>query len=350
MPEPLVQAHHSNDILESKLLIADKRSFSTVSSILDTIDPHRIGSALEPKISQWLTSVLIAWSKRAPVDADVSQVEAVMERVSSLLSAFTTEVAGTGQANDTWIRTMQFGNGVSVDMREMDCSHEDVGTNVWMAGCLFSYFISKGKIPVSTNPILELGCGTGVVGITASKFGATQVLMTDYLPGILDNAVWNVQQNACEDSVRVFALDWTWIAENAPIGVQDHSNAVRVLPHVRYPAAKFDVIYGADICYDKMHARLVPPVCARFLSHEPGARIYLVSALRISRFEAYNREFEEQMRVFGFKAVVCEDIGMEGLLEGVTREGREGAKERKMVEDIFRTVLKRFRFYVFERV
>lgn len=57
--------------------------------------------------------------------------------------------------------------------------------------------------------VLELGAGTGLVGIVASVLGAGRVILTD-LPYALDNARENVERNrlALKGKVEVMELDW----------------------------------------------------------------------------------------------------------------------------------------------
>jgi len=57
--------------------------------------------------------------------------------------------------------------------------------------------------------VLELGAGTGLVGIVASVLGAGRVVLTD-LPYTLDNTRANVELNrlSLKGSVEVVELDW----------------------------------------------------------------------------------------------------------------------------------------------
>ncbi len=56
--------------------------------------------------------------------------------------------------------------------------------------------------------ILELGAGTGLVGLAAAQLGAARVQITD-LPYALANIQSNVDRNAAGSStVEVRALDW----------------------------------------------------------------------------------------------------------------------------------------------
>lgn len=56
--------------------------------------------------------------------------------------------------------------------------------------------------------VLDMGCGTGILGILAKKKGATRVDAVDIDPGCVLNARDNVERNGCED-IRVFQGDST---------------------------------------------------------------------------------------------------------------------------------------------
>ena len=57
--------------------------------------------------------------------------------------------------------------------------------------------------------VVELGSGTGIVGITASVLGAREVVLTD-LPYALTNARENIQLNAAniKGAISCVPLDW----------------------------------------------------------------------------------------------------------------------------------------------
>ncbi|KAJ3055082.1 hypothetical protein HDU99_007628, partial [Rhizoclosmatium hyalinum] len=228
-----MQTHPSVDIetLETCLLSVDKRSVKAVIPVLDQINSFLSArsqftdTTLEKHISNWLTSVMSVWTKRVPLDS--VDLDCEMERVANLLACISDVPVVASQ----WVRRMELDGDTVIDVHEMSCTDEDVGANVWKAGCLFAYFIARKKIPVPTSPILELGCGTAVVGIAAAKYGAKHVYATDYLEKVLDNAIVNVEANDCADAVSVLKLDWAWVSDEKQLPLTD----------------KFDVIYGADI-------------------------------------------------------------------------------------------------------
>jgi len=71
---------------------------------------------------------------------------------------------------------------------------------------LLAKFLESSQV-VQGKEVLELGCGTGVVGLSCGLLNAKKVLLTD-LNYTLDNVRENVKLNHLEEIVDVFELDW----------------------------------------------------------------------------------------------------------------------------------------------
>lgn len=97
---------------------------------------------------------------------------------------------------------------------------------------LARWFAAHGDV-VRGKTVLELGAGAGFPGIVAQAQGA-RVVQTDHQQGALDLARWNGARNGVEGITR-FLADW------------------RVWNH----APRYDILTGADICYERaMHFHL----------------------------------------------------------------------------------------------
>ncbi len=68
-------------------------------------------------------------------------------------------------------------------------------------------YISEGKIIIQGRNLIELGCGTGIVGILSSVLGASSVIMTDYHEKVVENAKFNAELNLCKH-IEVQKVDW----------------------------------------------------------------------------------------------------------------------------------------------
>lgn len=106
-----------------------------------------------------------------------------------------------------------------------------VAAVVWDAAVVMCMYLELGHLDLKGKVAIELGAGTGLVGIVAALLGA-KVTITDRQPA-LDFLTTNVKSNlppSILESATVSELTWG-----------EH------LDH--YPPGKFDVVLGADIVY-----------------------------------------------------------------------------------------------------
>ncbi|XP_026570546.1 EEF1A lysine methyltransferase 3 [Pseudonaja textilis] len=134
-----------------------------------------------------------------------------------------------------------------------------VAAPVWEAALALCEYFEAKKVNFQGKTVIELGAGTGVVGILASLLGG-HVTITD-LPVALKQIEENVHRNLpaqCIARTRVCALSWG-------------------LDHKDFPQ-NYDLILGADIVYLKD----TYPLLIRTLQHVCGAQsiIYLSSKMR----------------------------------------------------------------------
>lgn len=54
------------------------------------------------------------------------------------------------------------------------------------------------EVDLKDKTVCDLGCGTGVLAILAEKMGAVDIAAIDYDQGAVDNALENLERNACE--------------------------------------------------------------------------------------------------------------------------------------------------------
>ncbi|KAI8843433.1 hypothetical protein BJ741DRAFT_590848 [Chytriomyces cf. hyalinus JEL632] len=115
-----------------------------------------------------------------------------------------------------------------------------------------AYLIANGTLSLGENaPVLEPGCGTGVVGIVAAKQGAKHVVMTDYLDRILGNAAFNVKASQCRENVCL--LDWRQFSNPAAASTGSLSP---LLATPQRDIIQFKCVIGVDICYEIEHGKL----------------------------------------------------------------------------------------------
>nr|XP_060618804.1 EEF1A lysine methyltransferase 3 [Anolis sagrei ordinatus] len=163
-----------------------------------------------------------------------------------------------------------FAEAFPAEARYRLCGHElsiaqhhggrlGVAAPVWEAALTLCEYFEAEKLNFWGKKVIELGAGTGVVGIVASLLGG-DVTITD-LPVALKQIEENIHRNLpvkCLGRTRVCALSW---------GVD----------HTMFPQ-NYDFILGADIVYLKDTF----PLLIRTLQHLSSVQstIYLSSKMR----------------------------------------------------------------------
>ena len=147
-----------------------------------------------------------------------------------------------GELNRTWvIQNTDHSSKVSFELREPPLTGDNLGFKTWGTAfaiakklehigthLLGDLLTSSTKTNATTAKILELGSGTGLVGIAAAAVWPASVLLTD-LPEIQSNINFNIQANletvtSRGGQIESHVLDW-----KSDAGL------------VGYPTQKFDV-------------------------------------------------------------------------------------------------------------
>ncbi|KAI9199261.1 putative methyltransferase-domain-containing protein [Polychytrium aggregatum] len=121
-----------------------------------------------------------------------------------------------------------------------DSSTGESGTTVWVGGIKLAWHLgheqSRGKLSLAGKRCIDLGSGTGVLGLAASNLGAGEVVLSD-IQSVLDRGLLqrNLEANIPHQkaNVRIERLHW-----------DDQDDIRRLCP----PA--FDVILGSDVVYN----------------------------------------------------------------------------------------------------
>ena len=71
------------------------------------------------------------------------------------------------------------GQAVNPLIAEYFCESESIFT--WNSALVLSTYVASRKLLFQNKRILEVGCGNGLVSITAALIGATNIIMTDRL-------------------------------------------------------------------------------------------------------------------------------------------------------------------------
>lgn len=94
-------------------------------------------------------------------------------------------------------------------VREVPNTGAGTGLNIWDGAAVLTKYLEHSGLDLSDKRVLEVGAGTGLVGIAASVLGAGCVLLTD-LEYTLNNTAANVAANepSLRGRVHTAELDW----------------------------------------------------------------------------------------------------------------------------------------------
>lgn len=177
---------------------------------------------------------------------------------------------------------------VDIVLHEPALTADNLGLKTWAS----SYLLAKRLVLLRNTlsaaiesggcgvRMLELGSGTGLLGIAAAFVLRAGILLTD-LPAIVPNLEKNARNNTLlanqpHGAVEVAVLDWS-LPTTLIINGERVEQAV---------GASFSVILVADPLYDVEHATLLPQAIAVLLSKDRRARVVMELPLR----EAYVAE------------------------------------------------------------
>lgn len=190
--------------------------------------------------------------------------------------------AAAAAATSPRLSSIEFGRGGEQEIQvEQEYSNAEEGSVVWDASRSFLAHITQmaesGNDPIAGKRLLEIGAGTGVVGLALARLGARSVIMTDkdsQLPLMRRNCEHN-QPPCCADRckrcehiapVQVLPLRWgpDWQSESDPA--------------LTAPDA-FDVIVVCDCVYPDRPSGLAG-VLLDLLALNPAATILISSEKR----------------------------------------------------------------------
>ncbi|XGW10956.1 hypothetical protein V3C99_012448 [Haemonchus contortus] len=137
---------------------------------------------------------------------------------------------------------------------------------VWPGAQYLAEFLCSNSELFRNKVCLELGAGTGILGLTAAKLGARRVILTDYpSEEILSLLEENVKKNELSNSCLVKGLDW-----------QDRENVASTIDALE----ELDFLIAADVFYDVCTFRPLLSTICQFFDHFPKLRFYFSYAVR----------------------------------------------------------------------
>ena len=256
-----------------------------MAGIEDANDTIRADAFERRYAINWLTGFISRseeWLELAPdFDETPSAREAVLQLTTTLISACTgTSICGAVTRHFTFGSFLIQVNDDALPSED----HTAVGLNTWGSARILAErmvadpaYFGLVAPPDRGLKVLELGAGTGLLSLVARRILEAQVVAqmddsqsspatvvehsivaTDYHPSVLANLGFNISSNAPSAyvpspyhvSLTSEALDW-----RDPPKLEE--------------AAKYDVILGADIIYERSHAEWIRS-CVEAMLKKPG--------------------------------------------------------------------------------
>ncbi|CCG84181.1 protein of unknown function [Taphrina deformans PYCC 5710] len=164
---------------------------------------------------------------------------------------------------------------VVIDIHEPTLTADSLGLKTWST----SFLLARRLSTIFPGPardcgsMLELGSGTGLVGIACARVLRGHVTLTDYLDDITQNLRRNVHGNGITNG-RVEWLDWTRPGESS-------------IYHESY-----DLVVASDFMYDVSHPALVVDMFNHFTAAR--GRVLAAYPLRPSNAD-FIKDFTSRM-------------------------------------------------------
>ena len=142
---------------------------------------------------------------------------------------------------------------------------------LWPTSLVFARYLGEHPQLVHGKRVLELGAGSGAIGLCCAALGAAHVCITD-VPGAIGPITSNVQCNpsaAQSGIISIAACDW---------GKHSHIDALLAA------GGRFDVVVACEVVYKQDCATLAALLHTMdaLLSQGPGATILLAYKCRTS--------------------------------------------------------------------
>lgn len=175
-----------------------------------------------------------------------------------------------------------------------------LGMRLWDAGVtmanFFSWMEDQGH-SFCNRVTLELGSGTGVVGLKLASLGAN-VTLTDYQPAVLQLLERNIHENNLQERTSVHLLDWsnpaTYLANGQPI-----------TPARSDELPTFDLILAGDCVYDVAAEQ---PLAATLAAHvTEGSNVEVLLSFKQREQLSTGRGLFEMLASLGFHMERLED-------------------------------------------
>ncbi|QDS70822.1 hypothetical protein FKW77_004907 [Venturia effusa] len=249
-------------------------------------------------VPKYLTSIVsneLGWIK------DEAEREEIWDQASMRLAERSGR-AGMPAISRTFVIPSHSGH-IELSLHEPSLTEDHLGFKTWASSYMLAKRLCGMDLPTlrhGRQRILELGSGTGLVGMAAAAVLKADVLLTD-LPEIEGNLANNVSRNSNiieseGGSATTAVLDWaapTLLHGFSPVGTNASAS------HDPFP-----IILAADCMYSAEHPALLVNAISAWLVRSPEARIILEIPLREGYgYEKERDDLRQKLRTLGLEVL-----------------------------------------------
>ena len=213
------------------------------------------------------------------------------------------------------IQTGHKGSSIHIQISEQaGVTTENLSLSTWGASFVLANHLHKIQLPrlpvqgVALETVeeqlsaLELGAGTGLVGLAAASIWKARVTMTDLLPivsGLSANITLNRDLIAQSGgSVSAGSLDWS-----KPFQIDAlPDTTMERHPRVQPESSKPNIILAADTIYDEEHPQLLSNTVCKWLRPGPRSRAIFCYPLRMAYID-HIRQFWDLLEAGGLECI-----------------------------------------------
>jgi predicted nicotinamide N-methyase len=209
------------------------------------------------------------------------------------------------------IPTKESTSSINIHISEdRDIVAENLSHVTWGASYILAKQLHAIKLPDhwqnnSSRPVIELGAGTGLAGLSAAAVWNTNVVLTDLVPvvsGLRKNVSLNKSLLAsCRGRASCGVLDWKNPSRLSACN-EEHDIFEDIDALERNKAS---IILAADTVYDEDHPAMLARVVQTWLKSGPNSRFIVAYPLRVAYLDEI-RDLWERL----------EEIGLVALEEG----------------------------------
>ncbi|KAI1375437.1 putative methyltransferase-domain-containing protein [Hypoxylon crocopeplum] len=232
------------------------------------LETYQNAAQFRREVAAYLSSIIksnLGWIQ------DDDKKEALWDEASRRLSERCGRAA-MGEITRRWLFETQASSPFELVIREPPIIGDCLGLKTWASSYVLaqsldkiaqeslSHLLELGS-PNQSLEILELGSGTGLLGMAAAVIWQTNVILTD-LPSIVPNLVYNIEKNRASIGALGGSVDsdlLTWGSDDDNAKRFDKKN-------------QFKIVLAADSLYDDDHPELLSSAIHAHLAEDKAAR------------------------------------------------------------------------------